>query len=165
MESTGFRIGALLAIPRTVIAQRALAASGQRGFGDISPAHQLALQALAPEGMRLTELAARAGVAKQSMGYLVDELERGGYLERVPDPVDGRAKIIRRTERGWAYQRLAAEVVEQVEQEWVALLGEAEFAELKRLLTRLGESLGIHYEGSIAQATRRGAGRPAGASY
>lgn len=161
----GYRIGALLTIPRTVINQRVWQESERRGFTDISAAHLVALQSLAPEGMRLTALAARAGMAKQSMGYLVHELERAGYLERVPDPADGRAKIIKRTERGWAFQRLAGEVVRQVEEEWVALLGEADVNLMKDILNRLCAALGYRYEGSVAEATRRSAGRPAGSSY
>ena len=160
-----YRIGALLTIPRTVINQRVWEESERRGFKDISAAHLVALQSLAPEGMRLTALAAKAGMAKQSMGYLIQELERGDYIERVADPADGRAKIIRRTDRGWAFQRLAGEVVAQVEWEWGELLGDADLAQMKDLLNRLCEALGYGYQGSVAEAARRSAGRPAGSSY
>ena len=53
-----------------------------------------------PEGSRLTELAERARMTKQSVGEVATDLEQRGYVERVPDPADGRAKIIRLTERG-----------------------------------------------------------------
>lgn len=164
-DPPGYRIGALLTIPRTVINQRVWEESERRGFNDISAAHLVALQSLLPEGMRLTELAARSGMAKQSMGYLVQELERAGYLERVPDPADGRAKIIRRTDRGWAFQRLAGEVVAKVEDEWKDLLGAADLGRLKETLTRLCAALGYTYEGSVADAARRSAGRPGRSTY
>src|SRR5919199_2989010 len=51
-------------------------------------------------GSRLTELAERSGITKQAVGEAVAELEQLGYVERVPDPSDGRAKIIRLTPRG-----------------------------------------------------------------
>lgn len=161
----GYRIGALLTVPRTVINQRVWEESERHGFKDISAAHLVALQSLLPEGMRLTDLAARAGMAKQSMGYLVQELERAGYLERVPDPADGRAKTIRRTDRGWAFQRLAGEVVAKVEEEWTDLIGEEELGGLKKTLTRLCAALGYTYEGSVADAARRSAGRPGRSTY
>lgn len=163
----GYRIGALLTIPGVVLKQRVRGAAEREGFGDLSLAHLSALSALTKEGMRLTDLAARAGMAKQSMGYLVQELERGGYFERVPDPDDGRAKIIRRTERAWAYHRLAARVVAELEDEWAALLGADGLADLKVLLTRLCDALGYHYQGSVSEASRGPAspGRPASASY
>jgi DNA-binding MarR family transcriptional regulator len=104
-------------------------------------------------------------MAKQPMGYLVQELVDAGYLKRLADPADGRAKIIERTERGWAFQRLAGEVVAQVEEEWDGLIGTADLAQLKDLLNRLCVALGYRYEGSVAEAARRSAGRPAGSSY
>ena len=164
-QAPGYRIGALLTIPRTVINQRVWEESERHGFTDISAAHLVALQSLRPEGMRLTELAARAGMAKQSMGYLVQELERAGYLERVQDPDDGRAKIIRRTDRGWAFQRLAGEVVAKVEEEWQELIGAPALDLLKQTLTRLCAALGYTYEGSVADAARRSAGRPGRSTY
>ena len=51
-------------------------------------------------GTRLTELARRAGVTKQAMMVVVDELEVRGFVRRTPDPDDGRAKVVRLTARG-----------------------------------------------------------------
>ncbi len=48
-----------------------------------------------PEGSRLTDVAHRLGVTKQAVAPLVDELVHMGMMERVPDPDDGRAKLIR----------------------------------------------------------------------
>lgn len=161
----GFRIGALLTIPRAAIGKRVQARCAELGYGDLSAAHEVVLQLLEPAGMRLTALAAKAGMAKQSMGYLVGELERAGYVERVADPGDARAKLIRRTDRGWAFNRIAAEVVAGIEEEWAVLVGEADFRQLKETLGRLVEGLGYEYQGSVAQASNRRAGRPPRASY
>src|SRR3954447_25540164 len=70
------------------------------GFVDLRPGHGCVFGTITPEGARLTELAERANLTKQAVGEVVSELERAVYVERVPDPSDGRAKIIRLTERG-----------------------------------------------------------------
>jgi DNA-binding MarR family transcriptional regulator len=62
---------------------------------------------LDPGGTRLTELAARAGITRQPMTKLVSVLKQQGYLERRPDPSDGRARIVRPTLTG---RQMATEV-------------------------------------------------------
>lgn len=164
--AAGFRIGALVSIVRAAISDRVRARLNDEGFTDVSPAQEVALQTLAPQGMRLTELAVAAGMAKQSMAYLVEQLEQAGYLVRVPDPADARAKVINRTERGWAYQKIAATVVTELEAEWSALLGAGDFAEMKRHLGRIAAALGVSYRGSVAEASnRRAAGAEDGQSF
>ena len=71
-----------------------------------------------PEGSRLTELAERARMTKQSVGEVTTDLEQRGYVERVPDPADGRAKIIRLTDRGHEAQTLGFELIAEIEREW-----------------------------------------------
>jgi len=88
------------------------------GYTDISATHQAVFENLDPEGTRLTVLAARAGITHQSMGELVAELERRGYLERVADPTDGRARIVRLTRRGRQVVRVAVETIGQIEARW-----------------------------------------------
>src|SRR6516225_3812028 len=65
------------------------------GYGDVRGAHGCVFGNITPEGMRLTELAERAEMTKQAVGEAVSDLEALGYAERLPDPRDGRAKIIR----------------------------------------------------------------------
>lgn len=64
-------------------------------------------------------------------------LEQRGYVERVPDPTDGRAILIRRTPRGWEVNRIARHVVEQIQQEWAQALGQERFASLINTLRHL----------------------------
>jgi DNA-binding MarR family transcriptional regulator len=130
-------IGALLTIPVQEIGQRVAAVLAEQGFTDYRPTYQMVFQWCKPEGSRLTELAERAGVTKQSMGEIIDVLEQRGYVERIPDPTDGRAILIRRTERGWKINQVAREVVEQLQQEWAQALGEDQFAQLLHSLRRL----------------------------
>ncbi len=85
------------------------------GYEDIRPAHYAVLRYLEPEGSRVTELAEAARMTKQSMGELVAHLERCGYVERRPDPRDGRAKIVLLTEAGRRFVDAVTERVAQME--------------------------------------------------
>ena len=70
------------------------------GFTDVTVAQGRLAAGIDPDGTRLSVLAERAQVAKQTATALVDHLERSGYVERVPDPADGRARLVRLTDRG-----------------------------------------------------------------
>lgn len=130
-------IGALLAIPALELRRRGVSALKEDGFEDYRPTHQVVFQWLGPDGDRVTDLAERVGMTRQSMAELIDYLEEHGYVERVPDPTDRRAQVIRRTERGWAVNRVARRVVEAAQVEWAQALGKEDFDDLIRLLRRL----------------------------
>jgi len=88
------------------LVRRSLAGSApvslRRASTTSGPAHTAVFQHIEADGSRLTDLAERAQITKQSMGYLVDYLEERDYLERHADPSDRRATIICLTDRGWA---------------------------------------------------------------
>lgn len=88
------------------------------GFGDLRPGHGCVFGTITAEGERLTVLAERANLTKQAVGEVVSELERAGYVERVPDPQDGRAKIIRLTERGEAAWTYGQNLIRSVREQW-----------------------------------------------
>src|SRR5919199_3563764 len=94
-------IGILLRAPLQEVVRRVSEGLSEAGFDDIRPAHTAVFQHIRAEGSRLSELAERAQLTKQSMGYLVDYLERHGYVERKPDVTDRRAALICLTPRGW----------------------------------------------------------------
>lgn len=129
-------IGALLMLPAQVISRRVAAVLAEH-FPDYRPTYEPVFQWCKPEGSRLTELAERVGVTKQSLGEIIDALEQRGYVERVPDPTDGRAILIRRTEEGWEINRVARQVVEEIQQEWSQALGEEPFGQLLNFLRML----------------------------
>src|SRR6187200_2763434 len=81
------------------------------GLTDIRPGHGCVFGTIEPEGSRLTDLAFRANMTKQSVGEAASDLEARGYVERVPDPEDGRAKIIRLTERGREAQAIGRRLI------------------------------------------------------
>ena len=89
----------------------------------------------------MTELAQLAQITKPSVVYLVNDLERLGYVERVPDPDDGRAKLVRLTPRGAEAQAVARELITQVEHDWAGVLGRRNFDALRGLLKQLHDAL------------------------
>jgi DNA-binding MarR family transcriptional regulator len=94
----------------------------------LRPAHLRMFRYGSPDGVRVTELSARAGMAKQSMHELVTHLERYGYLRREPDPVDSRALRVRLTEAGWELQRQLRAASARVHLRWLEQLGPQRFA-------------------------------------
>jgi DNA-binding MarR family transcriptional regulator len=129
--------GLLLFIPYRAMENRVFAALAAAGFDDFTPAQARVMQRIGPDGTRLTELAEAAQVTKQTAGFLVDQLERAGYVRRTPDPSDARARLVRLAERGEATRPRAAAVVAEVEAQWRAHLGERRWAQLRDALTRL----------------------------
>src|SRR5215212_6273735 len=109
------------------------------GFDDFTPAQARVFARIAPQGSRLTDLAAQTGITKQSAGFLVDQLERAGYVERVPDPADRRARLVRVAERGALSVEASRRIVARVEAEWTAHLGQRRMAQLRSILTDLRE--------------------------
>lgn len=155
IEQDGFLIGSLVAAVAAELEQRVLEGYHAAGFTDIRAAHAHIFRLLPPEGCWVKELAERAYSSKQATAYLVDYLEEHGYVERVPDPKDGRAQIVRRTERGWELNRTARQLVQQVQNEWAQQLGEERMAVMIESLRLLVQILGVAYQGSISEVSTR----------
>lgn len=132
-------LGLLMFVSYRAMENAVLDALARLGFDDITPAQARVFQRIDRNGSRLTDLAEAAQVTKQTVGFLVDQLERAGYVERTPDPRDGRARLVRVAERGAAAVRASADVVAEIEAQWVAHLGEARAAQLRESLTMLRE--------------------------
>jgi DNA-binding MarR family transcriptional regulator len=89
------------------------------------------------EGSRLTDLAASAGLTKQAVGEAVTELERLGYVTRVPDPQDGRAKIIKLTDRGLDAVIKGRRIFAEIEREWAAQIGPELVASMREAAAKI----------------------------
>ncbi len=107
------------------------------GYDDMSPAMARIAAQIADEGSRVTELAERARITKQSASALVEQLERAGYVTRVPDPADARAKVVTLAARGLAVQRVAQREERAIEREWTRHLGADRMRALRGALTAL----------------------------
>ncbi|MBW2315423.1 MAG: winged helix-turn-helix transcriptional regulator [Deltaproteobacteria bacterium] len=135
--------------------KRALEAFVARGHAGLQPAHQAVLTHLRLSGARLTELAQRASMSKQAMGQLVDEVERLGYVERVSDPSDGRAKIVRFTPAGLELIKHGTDIATAIQREYAALIGKRKLDLLRELLEALHASTRDDAEALAAERPTR----------
>jgi len=134
-------LGVLLREPYRVENERLHRRFADRGHAEIRTPHGNVFPYLDDDGTRVSVLAERAQVTKQSMAELVAHLERHGYVERVPDPDDGRAKLVRATKKGNELYAIAREFVAEVEAEWTRRLGKAKMRRLRELLEELNAGL------------------------
>jgi DNA-binding MarR family transcriptional regulator len=114
----------------------------RRGHGDIRPSHSKVFEVIKGTGSRITDMAVDAAMTKQAMQYLVDDLEKLGYAERIPDPDDRRAKLIRLTPRGRECVVFAREAFAHTEAAWAKKLGKAKMEQLRTLLAELNVVIG-----------------------
>jgi DNA-binding MarR family transcriptional regulator len=110
------------------------------GYGDIRPTHGCVFRFVREEGLRLTDLAECAGITKQSCGEMVDELVGLGYVERIPDPADRRAKLIRLTDRGATAQGVGFGLFADLEARWADRFGADRIEALRELLEEIAEA-------------------------
>ena len=129
----------LMFVAHRHVESQVMVALAAADYDDLTLAQARLLQRIAPDGSRLTDLARQAQVTKQSAGFLVDQLERIGYVERLPDPADARARLVCIARRGRAAGQVAAAVVAQIEGEWRAHLGDAAYDELAGHMEKLRE--------------------------
>lgn len=130
-------LGLLCYLPYRAMETRVFEALTEAGFDDLTLAQGRVFARIDPQGTRSTQLAERARVTKQTAGFLVDQLERAGYVRRVPDPSDARARLVQIARRGAAARTVARAVEVEVEAEWSAHLGPQRTRQLRRTLTSL----------------------------
>ena len=134
--------GQLLRRPYEALLARIHAEGDARGYTDTRVAWGTnVFEHLREGGLRLTELAKLSHTSKQAMRYTISRLAAAGYVEHVPDPTDGRAKIIRFTERGWQLRQDADEVLAGIEQECVQVLGEEKMRQFEALMKEVSSVL------------------------
>jgi DNA-binding MarR family transcriptional regulator len=109
-------------------------------MGGLRPLHALLLVPLLGGGRHASDLAETLGVSRQAVAQVVTRLERGGYLTRITDPGDARAKLVCLTPRGRAALRTMRATALTVEDEWRQRLGAERLAGFRdTLLTLLSD--------------------------
>lgn len=108
-----------------------------RGAFDLTPGQARAILLVDRTGTRLTELARRAGVTKQAMMQMVDDLQGVGCVRRTPDPEDARAKVVRLTAKGLRQRARARKAVQVVEGRLRRRLGPRRYEALRAGLEEL----------------------------
>lgn len=109
----------------------------EAGHSVIRPGHGCVFRFINEGGSRLTDLAETAGLTKQAVGEVVADLERLGYVERAPDPLDGRAKVIKLTELGADAHRVALAIFADLEREWAERYGAEQVAAMRELVEEI----------------------------
>ncbi len=132
-------LGILLFVANRALEQRAFDAVVAAGITDITLAQARVAARISPHGSRVSDLAEQARVTKQSAAFLVEQLEKAGYVERVPDPSDGRARLVRLTARAGRVVRAADAEVQRVLAEWADHVGEERLRDLHETLRDLRE--------------------------
>jgi DNA-binding MarR family transcriptional regulator len=131
-------LGLLLFIPYRAMESAVLDALREHGH-QLTISQARVFQRLGPDGSRPGELAEATQLSKQTLGSILDQLEGAGYVTRVPDPSDGRARLVTITERGRELVALSLPVVQEMEQAWAQHLGPARTRQLREALTELRE--------------------------
>jgi len=111
--------------------------AASRGYVDLREPHLQIFGNIGIDGMRLTELAARAQLSLSAASELINDLQELGYLERRPDPADRRAKLILPTPRGRRVLADAGDRVAEIEERWSQIVGTRKFADACRTLQNL----------------------------
>ncbi|HEX2916556.1 MAG TPA: MarR family transcriptional regulator [Chloroflexia bacterium] len=136
-EKRPLNLAQLLRIPFQALVTELHERLEKVGYGDIRPTHTIIFALVGTEGIRLTDLAERAQLTKQLVNYLVTAMEERNYVERIPDPEDGRAKLVRLTEKGQAAAAAGRSIIQSIEQEWADLVGKDAMSDIRTNLEQL----------------------------
>ena len=113
------------------------------GFNDIAPSAGRVFPFIRRDGITISSLAELAGVRKQTMAQAVEQLERGGYIERRDNPDDRRSRLVFLNERGRTVTPVTHAAAAAVEQQWAGLIGTDELEHLRQELRSLLEKIRV----------------------
>ena len=134
-------VGAMLGVVWQWVRDQLYADVVAAGYDDLNAAHVGLWRYPGLDGLRPSQLADRVGITKQSVNDLLGHLEQHGYLSRVPDSADGRARVIRLTSKGWRLQRTIYAGAGAAQLRIEEILGPRRFAQLLSSLELLIEQL------------------------
>jgi DNA-binding MarR family transcriptional regulator len=140
-------VPALVQLLARIEAERLRADLAAAGMPGLRPVHALVLVPLAGGGRRAASLATDLGVTRQAVAQVVATLERDGYLQRVADPGDARARLVCLTPRGRAALRAMRASSRAAEEAWRQQLGADRLAEFRATLLALVSESGDSLDG------------------
>jgi DNA-binding MarR family transcriptional regulator len=110
----------------------------EAGYDDLRPTHFLnVFRYMDCDGTRPTALARRAGMTPQAMSELVGYLEAQGYVRRVPDPNDGRGRVVVYADRGTRAAEISDAYFARMEERWGAIVGADRLEEVRTALAQI----------------------------
>jgi len=131
---SGQTIPALVQLLARSGAERLRGEFAAQDMGGLRPLHALLLVPLLGGGRHASDLAETLGVSRQAVAQVVTRLELDGYLTRIADPGDARAKLVCLTPRGRAALRTMRATALAVEDEWRQRLGAERLAGFRETL-------------------------------
>lgn len=142
-ETRRTAIGRLLLMARRDFQKRVARRSREIGLEEFPDNMITLIPYIETEGTRNTDLARRAGISKQAVAKTIKICERLGFLERAPDPVDGRATLIRMSPRGLEMLVGMHRAIRDVNRDYENLLGKEGMANFRAaLLTIINDRSG-----------------------
>lgn len=127
----------LLLVPQHLLQVQLASQLESRGFPALRPGHTSVLGLVSDEGVRLSELVSALALPKQTVGDLLDDLERWRMVERHPDPDHGVQKRVYLGPRGKAWAAEVRKVAARTEAQWASQLGRSKMKSLRGLLEEL----------------------------
>jgi DNA-binding MarR family transcriptional regulator len=122
--------------------ERVTARLREQGFGDVRFSHGFVFQHLIPGALAVGELARRMEVSQQAASKAAAELERLGYIERLPDPDDARVRRLALSAHGRAAVQAGRAARAAIADELAAALGHERAASLRAGLLDALEAAG-----------------------
>ncbi len=146
MPRSGADLALLLLGGFRTLADRATLELAARGYEDVRPVHDFALQAILSGADNASELGRRMSVTKQAAAKSIAALEERNYVAREPDPADGRRMRLQVTEHGLAMLREGEAIFDELREQWAKQVGEEALADLERALRQLVGNRGIRLD-------------------
>ncbi len=116
-------------------------AAARAGYDDVNPAHLSLFRYPGLDGQRLTDIAQRLQITKQSVHELIGHLERFGYLAREPDPTNRRARLVRLTTKGHRLQEVIRLQALDAERQIASIVGDRRLTQMKATLAILLDAI------------------------
>ncbi|MBB5873881.1 DNA-binding MarR family transcriptional regulator [Allocatelliglobosispora scoriae] len=136
-EAQPIDLGILLGLAYQEFVRELRVAHEEAGFTDVGRSDGVVFRAIAGRPMTVSDLAVRLQITKQGAAQIIEEMEARGYVERHPDPSDGRARLVHLAERGRAALASARAFHRSYEERLAAAHGKAAVATLRGLLAEI----------------------------
>jgi DNA-binding MarR family transcriptional regulator len=143
MEPQDLDLPTLVSLAGDGVVREVLSRIAQDGYDGVRPSHGYVIQRLVENEPTITSLAASLGMTQQGASKQVRELERLGYVERVPVAGDARARRVRLSERGHGVLAAGRAARTALETEVARRAGPEETEVARRVLATMLEVVGL----------------------
>ena len=136
-DTFSHHIGRLLQRAHRDYAQRAISKLRASGYADLAQFQAELLSEIATHGERISAIAKKLGMSKQAAGETVGQLEKMGFLTKIPDTTDSRATLVELTPQGQQFIEKVRGIKKELDRDYIAHLGDHDFDTLRKILEKL----------------------------